>query len=229
MKKNSALIERYLRQEMSPEELSHFTLQMVMDKNLRKEVEQMRTIFKTIRSEDRRVHQGGINQWIYVVAALGLLILGSLYVLNKNDGSSTEIEQIEAPAKKGPIAAYEKESYLENITSGTRNLGLAFSIAGSFPKGEHYLNAHNLISFKVNAELTGSIIPEILELTIWNNNYEDFENANFEYKETLKVTENSNLDFQSQLNLQPGLYYYLISLKRSGDLVKGGSFSVHPK
>ena len=49
MKNNTSrdIIERYLRQELSPQELSDFTFQLVMNPSLRQEVEATRQVFKT--------------------------------------------------------------------------------------------------------------------------------------------------------------------------------------
>ena len=51
MEKTRESIERYLRDEMNEEELRNFTFQMVMNPDLRKEIEEVRTIFKTFRTQ----------------------------------------------------------------------------------------------------------------------------------------------------------------------------------
>lgn len=223
MKNKTESIERYLRQEMSAEELKQFTFQMVMDKNLRKEVDQMRMIFKTIRSE-APIAQASSGKWLYGLLLLAVVLIGGLYFFSQNDTSSTPTP-IEIQEPSTPVA-YAPNAYFEELREGIRSI---FTINKPLPNATYYSDNDGRIAFELNTSLSGRDIPNALTFEIWNNQESDFENDNFQLRESLKVAENGAITLKTDLELAPGLYYYVFSLLQTEEVIKVGKFSVYPK
>ena len=225
MKNQTESIERYLRQEMSPEELKQFTFQMVMDKKLREEVEQMRMVFKTIRSQDGSP-KSGAGKWIYAVAFLAVLLVGSLYLLNSEETVIPEKEEMETTIVQRPIAkANEPNEFMENLITGVRK-DFDFTVINEPLKNTLSLNAQNDVSINLNVNLNGKHFPKTLILEVYDNQEGAYKNEEFLLKENVSVSENGKISFEKDLRLPLGLYYYLLILPQTGDLVKGGKFYV---
>ncbi|MCR9285826.1 MAG: hypothetical protein NXI23_00405 [Bacteroidetes bacterium] len=220
MNNKQETIERYLRQEMDGKELQNFTFQMVMDPSLRKEIEQTRKIFKTLRTHPNpSVKQG--NNWL-LIGLLAIVTIGGAYLFYANfiqDKAEESQRSEERPiAQSDP---FQPNLYFEDLT--TRQMDFVINIENEI-NAVFTIEKNSPFNFKIKAALLGKNIPNKLNLSIWSNSFEKFEADQPVFSEILEISNNNQLRFQTELNISEGLYYYIFTTSKTDEPIKSGKF-----
>jgi hypothetical protein len=228
MNNKQETIERYLRQEMGEEELKNFTFQMVMNPSLRKEIEDTRKIFKTLRTQQPPVVKSTTN-W-FAIGISALVIIGCLYFLfSKNNTEITPDKNQDIQQKITPIAATDlflPNTYFEDLT--TRQMDFQLNIENETAQ-EFAIDINEVFDFQLKCNLTGNRVPKQLLLTLWSNKMEDFENDESIFSEIVQVSSENRIDFQKDLNLGEGLFYYIFTLPQTDEPISSGKFTIRQR
>ena len=218
-------IERYLRNELSAGELSDFTLQMVMNPVLRKEVETTRILFKTLQrtaapsSITSAPSSGGYKLAIVAIAGI-LLAIAAFFFFRNSDSETMEtppvelILPVEAPANVPIAEAFEANEFIENAM-GLRDVSRDAAVSNFEVE-----TTNEMLHFSGN--FTGEV--KNVKLTTWNNQKEDFVEERFVFAKKMDVSETGTVDFKIKNTLSPGVYYFEIRIKE--EVEKVGSFEV---
>lgn len=218
-------IERYLRNELSAGELSDFTFQMVMNPVLRKEVETMRILFKTLQttaapsSITSASSSGGYKLTIAAIVGI-LLAIAAFFFFRNSSAEATEtppielILPVEIPANVPIAEAFEANEFIENAM-GLRDVTRAAVVAD-----------FKVETTKEMLHFSGNFTGEIKDakLTIWNNQKEDFVEERFVFAKKMDVSETGKVDFTIKNMLSPGVYYFEIRIE--DEIEKVGRFEV---
>ena len=208
MKVTNETIERYLRNELSSEELSEFTLQMVMNPNLRTEVEAMRMIFNTFRTTEVPTNTPSTSKaklfFYLIIGFLSIGILGYFYFSKTTEKVEPQIK--EAQINRPIATAFEPIEYFETFVTA-QHRGVV-SIDLSTPKNE---TMFELVNGKVNLNFTGNTKENVVLLTIWSNDLADFENDRPVFKQEIQVATTERFEFEKTLKLSEGLYYFTLN------------------
>ena len=224
MEKTRESIERYLRGEMTADELKNFTFQMVMNPNLRKEIEEARTIFKTLRTQPEP-KSSFWQSWIFLSLLVLSIAFGSYYVWNLNSVSD-DTTPVESPTR--PIAEagkFKPNETLEGFTGALRTEGIQIL---QQPDLENFISKNNQFVFELKIKLTGDEILNNLLLSVWTNREEDYVNDNSVLLKELTVSGKNTIEFREALNLSEGLYYFILAYEND-KLIKSDKFTVRYK
>lgn len=205
-------IERYLRNELSANELSDFTFKMVMNPTIRKEVEATRIAFKTLQTTAAPTvtsasSTGGKKLIVLAIAGILLLSIAAFFFLQKSETieQSTPPVELIMPTKypaNVPIAqAYIRNEFIENNMGETRGMG------------------KRVANFEITADtktvnFSGQFIGDIQEaqVTIWNNQKKDFVEERFVFAKKIDLPADGKVDFDVNYSLEKGLYYFVVTI-----------------
>lgn len=231
------IIERYLRQELSNEELQDFTFQLAMDKELRNEVEANRMIFKTLKTMPPvggGLTTGSKSNRLLWLGAIVILLVGSVFVYQQMTKQNQApvvplIDQKETT--KQPIAFAPNESY-EQLILADLHRGTEYTLKIDFPERENTLEIQHAASIQIplKGNLQWNLPAAEFQFSIYSNKWEDYENESSVFQEEIKLKLQSENDFVIDeifsAQLQPGIYYFLIETVEDGEPRGGGKFLV---
>lgn len=254
---NEDLTERYLLNLLSEEETADFQARMLHDARLRQEVQVMRVLQKSLIAErlpvkktNRLLRNKGLL--LGVVAVLTSLCV-YLYVESdkkasenkpapslpqmpvqqpprENAPSNTAPETPLPQKPSAPIAASlapnpALERYIDsNVRGGTDQLDITMT-------GTRFTRKDGKIFFRIsgNLDAKGEIPPYQVNVLIFSNKKEDYENSRpqWTYRPSFsQVSGRFEFNIAENVTLLPGLCYYLVEQRESGEVLKVGKFIV---
>ena len=225
-------IERYLRHQMNAEELSAFTLQMVMNPSLRSEVEATKVVFKTLKTTTINTaiadQPSGVNTRGILIAGLLSAVVAAvaLWIFKGNDAPVPSNEQLilpkEAPQQVPIAQAYDVIPYFETaLQSSSRAFDENNKIQLKTKRSSYH--SGETIHF------TGQVAPSARSqapylLKIWTNQFADFEEERFLLAHELTMPSTGQLQFDLVHPLSKGLYYYTLRLNEDDQVF--GKFEI---
>ncbi|MEO1257587.1 MAG: hypothetical protein AAFZ15_02285 [Bacteroidota bacterium] len=277
------LIERYLSGQLSEAEKASFQTRLILDKNLRQELDFMRAtqlelISRKMKADASSGKKKHFN-YLFIIGAILTISLAGYFLFNnskqiksnknstpttngdrtnpekknspsllenpKKNNSPTEAppsqnpnENKKAPAEKKepsrPIATadpadFKPNDYLENFINRRSN-PTADQIKIELPNKNAELKSEN---GKINFVLKGALSTEknrTLQLHIFSNRQEAFDNFQPSFSSDLPTLKNAAnelvFDFQKNIALQPGLYYFTIETTADGEMLALEKFYV---
>ena len=224
MRKNRESIERYLHGEMKEDELKNFTFQMVMNPDLRKEIEEVRTIFKTLRTQpDSKTSFS--RGWVFY-SFLALFFALGCYVMwtYLSPDSTDKTESVETSRPIAETSPFIPNPMFEDLNLRHSNFSVQLT---EQPNSENLIPNNARFNFTLKAQLGGVEIPKILLLSIWTNNPDDFKNDNPILSENVEISNQNLIEFNKELNISEGLYYFILTHK--DEPVGSGKFEIRHK
>ncbi len=254
---NEDLTERYLLNLLSEEETADFQARMLHDARLRREVQVMRTLQKSLIAERLPVKK--TNRLLRnkdLLLGLAVVLTGLFVYLyvesgkkaseNKPAPQSPQIPVQQAPRENtpsntapgtplpqkpsAPIAANlapnpALERYINsNVRGGTDHLDITMT-------GRRFTRKNGKIFFRISGTLDaeGETPAYQVNVLIFSNKKEDYENSRPEWTHRpafSNVNGRFEFDVAENVALHPGLCYYLVEQRESGEVLKVGKFIV---
>lgn len=224
MEKNRESIERYLRGEMKEDELKNFTFQMVMNPGLRKEIEEVRTVFKTLRTQP----EPKISFWksrIFLSLLALVFVFGTYGVWNLISGSDNKSPDENMSIPIAEAGTFKSNEILDDLTLSVRSEGVEIL---QKPDLENFISKDSQFIFDLKIELSGNELLEKIRLSVWTNQQEDFENDNSILSKRLTVSDENTIEFREVLNISEGLYYYILA-NENDELINADKFILRYK